>query len=247
MEVENASTLFVLVFDCIMLLVGLVLNRSSHDTNNLEISRRDLISTTSKLGLVTTITFVRPKSAQAKCTNIDTCREIGEIRDEEIQKETPIVRLGQGLQYKVVNPGVGTETVPDIGTGAKVSIAYSISQGIGRYMYSRGFGYNKLDLGNGQVVPDIGSVDSFVVTLGGKDVPIGIQKALVGMKRGEKRVIECPASLGFETSNWNPQPTTFSGRQQIKDYQARLFGRGDTQPPFPAETIWTVEVLRIYQ
>ena len=95
------------------------------------------------------------------------------------------------------------------------------------------------------LVQDIGSLDSLLVTMGGKDVPIGIQKAMVGMKRGEKRRIVCPPSLGFETSDWNPKPTTFRGRQQIIDYQNRLNGRGDSQPPFPAPTIWDVEVIRI--
>ena len=113
-------------------------------------------------------------------------------------------------------------------------------------MYSRGMGYNKINLGNGQLVPDIGSLDALSFTMGNKDIlPIGIQQAMVGMKRGEKRRIVCPPSVGFDTSNWNPQPTTYRGRQQIIDYQSRLKGRGDSQPPFPAPTIWDVEVMQI--
>jgi len=197
------------------------------------------------LSTVSLSLFFGSQAAEAKCTDIESCREIGERKDQELMKANPVIRLGGGLQYKVLNPGVGTDLVPEE-SGSRVSIAYTISQGTGSYMYSRGFGYNKVDVGNGQMVPDIGSIDSLLVTMGAKDVPVGIQRALVGMKKGEKRRVEVPPSVGFETSDWNPQPTTFRGKQQIKDYQGRLFGRGDTQPPFPAPTIWDVEVLRIY-
>eukprot|EP00527_Entomoneis_sp_CCMP2396_P004235 CAMPEP_0198138444 /NCGR_PEP_ID=MMETSP1443-20131203/1866_1 /TAXON_ID=186043 /ORGANISM="Entomoneis sp., Strain CCMP2396" /LENGTH=309 /DNA_ID=CAMNT_0043800231 /DNA_START=17 /DNA_END=943 /DNA_ORIENTATION=- len=190
------------------------------------------------------------KAAQAKCTDIDSCREIGERKEQEYLAANPIVRLGSGLQYKVLNTGVGPETVPDVAAaaaGRKVAIAYTISQANGSYMYSRGFGYNKVDiLGNGQLAQDTSSVDSLLITLGSKEVPVGIQRAIGGMQRGEKRRIECPPSLGFETSDWNPQPADFRGRQQIKDYQGKLFGRGDTQPPFPSPTVWDVEIVKIY-
>ncbi|KAL7566960.1 hypothetical protein ACA910_019892 [Epithemia clementina (nom. ined.)] len=106
-------------------------------------------------------------------------------------------------------------------------------------------GFNKIDIGTGEKVQDIASLDSLTVTMGGKDIPIGIQQAMIGMKRGEKRRIVCPPAVGFETSDWNPQPTTFRGRRQIIDYQSRLQGRGDSQPPFLAPTIWDVEVVQI--
>ena len=218
--------------------------RQFTSTNDPSLSRRDFQA--SFLAGSLALPLLTAGTAEAKCTDIESCREIGEKRDQELQKANPIVRLGGGLQYKVLNPGVGSEAVPEVATGAKVSIAYTISQANGSYMYSRGFGYNKIDIGNGQMVQDIGSIDSLLVTLGTSDIPVGIQRALVGMRRGEKRRIECPPSVGFETSDWNPRPTSFRGKQQIKDYQSKLFGRGDTQPAFPAPTIWDVEVLKIY-
>ena len=72
-----------------------------------------------------------------------------------------------------------------------------------------------------------------------------MRTAMIGMKRGERRRISCPPAVAFEPSDWNPQPTTFRGRQQIKDYKSTLYGRGDTQPAFPAATIWEVEVVSI--
>ena len=41
---------------------------------------------------------------------------------------------------------------------------------------------------------------------GAKDVPVGIQAAMVGMKKGEKRRVELPSAVGFETSDWAPAP-----------------------------------------
>ena len=86
-------------------------------------------------------------AAEAKCTDIDSCREIGERKEEEFVKANPVTRLPGGVQFRVLAPGLGAETVGDSG---KVSIAYSIVQANGSYMYSRGMGYNKIDLGNGQ-------------------------------------------------------------------------------------------------
>lgn len=183
-----------------------------------------------------------PLPSYAKCTDIDSCREIGERKDAEDLAANPIVRLGDGLQYKVLRPGLGNQE--RITERSKVKIIYSISQANGSYMYSRGFGYNKIDAGDGTKVSDLG-LDYLALQMGSKDIPVGVQKAMVGMKRGERRRIGCPAELGFETSDWNPQPTTFRGKQQIKDYQNVLYGRGSTQPPFPLGTIWDVEVLSI--
>lgn len=202
------------------------------------LERRDFLWVVSATLLVAV-----PVPANAKCTDIDSCREIGEQKDAADLAANPIVRLGGGLQYKVLTPGFGEQSVTE---NAKVNMIYSINQANGSYMYSRGFGYNKIDAGNGEKVSDLG-LDSLTLDMGSSnEVPVGIQKAMVGMKRGERRRISCPAALGFETSDWNPKPTTFRGRQQIKDYQSTLKGRGSTQPPFAAPTIWDVEIVSIH-
>jgi hypothetical protein len=210
----------------------------------LEHSRRCVLTT------LVSATLLVPLSSpsNAKCTDIESCREIGERKDAANLAANPITRLGSGLEYKVLTPGFGDDKVTET---SKIKLIYSISQANGSYMYSRGFGYNKIDIGKQQQqqqqqqqVSDLG-LDSLSVQMGSKEIPIGIQKAAVGMKRGERRRIDCPAALGFETSDWNPQPTNFRGRQQIKDYQSTLRGRGSTQPPFAAHTIWDVEILSI--
>jgi hypothetical protein len=183
-------------------------------------------------------------AAAAKCRDLESCREIGEQKDLAKAAATPIVRLGGGLQYKVLTAGIGNDVVTQETNAVK--IAYSIAAGNGSYMYSRGFGFNQIDAGNGRQVSDLG-LDGLVVSIRGdqREVPVGIRQALVGMKRGERRRIQCPPSLGFETSDWKPVPTTYRGQRQIVDYKNRLYGRGTSQPPFPSPTIWDVEVLSL--
>jgi hypothetical protein len=214
------------------------LTKHSATQRPIALERRDFFTSA-----LISATLVVPLSSNARCTDIDSCREIGERKDATNLAANPITRLGGGLEYKVLTPGLGGERVTE---KSKIKLIYSISQANGSYMYSRGFGYNKIDLGDAgkKKVSDLG-LDSLSLQMGSKEVPIGIQRGVVGMTRGERRRINCPASLGFETSDWNPQPTDFRGRQQIKDYQSTLKGRGSTQPPFAAPTIWDVEVVSI--
>lgn len=214
---------------------------------NLDQARRNVLLTVGRTAISTTAVLVPPTPVNAavkeakRCTDIESCRELGEKRDQARLEENPIVRLGGGLQYKVLATGLGEDAVSKT---SRVNLIYSISQANGSYMYSQGFGYNKIDAGGGKLVSDVG-LDSLLVPMDSKNVvPLGIQQAIVGMKRGERRRIECPPSLGFETSDWNPQPTSFRGKQQIKDYQNKLFGRSGA-PPFAAPTIWDVEIVSI--
>eukprot|EP00977_Amphora_coffeiformis_P013108 scaffold3364_cov161-Amphora_coffeaeformis.AAC.3 len=210
-------------------------------------SRRSVLKTAVKSALVVSSSslFLNPQPVSAKskfsatCTDLESCREIGEQKDAANLAAYPIVRLGdQGLQYKVLAVGLGDETVTE--NTDSVKIAYSISQASGSYMYSQGFGFNKLDAGNGKQVADLG-LDGITVHMKNdraKEVPVGVKQAIVGMKRGEKRRIVVPPALGFETSDWNPKPSTFRGERQIISYQNVLTGRRGQLPPFPAPTIW---------
>jgi FKBP-type peptidyl-prolyl cis-trans isomerase len=181
-------------------------------------------------------------SYSRQCTDIESCREIGEQRVVKDMTENPVFRLANGVRYKQLKAGFGTSQVSESST---INMIYSISQASGAYMYSRGFGYEKIDVGNGQLEPDVAGLDSYLVTLGTGNLPKGVEQALVGMKKGERRRIEVPPGVGFETSNWKPEPTTRRGKAQIAGYQGILRGRGSSQPPFPAPTIWEVEVLSI--
>ena len=179
-----------------------------------------------------------------KCTDIESCREIGEQKVQQDLEDNPVIRLPNGVRYKKLKAGIGSSVVND---NDVVDIIYSISRANGAYMYSVGFGYNKAGgLGDGfattSTTTDAG-IESYRVKLGHNDLPAGVESALVGAKKGERRRIEVPPSVGFETSNWKPGPTTRRGKTQIADYQSQMKGRGTSQPPFFAPLIWEVEIL----
>lgn len=163
-------------------------------------SRRSFVVSTTSLLWTGGFWLSHPNPVSAKCKDVDSCREIGEQKEAANLAANPIVRLGNdGLQYKVLSTGLGNAQVSDDTTVVK--IAYSLSAR-SRYMYSQGMGYNKIDAyGNGQAVPDLG-LDGITIHLkdeNAMEVPVGIRQAIMGMKRGEKRRIEVPPSLGFET------------------------------------------------
>lgn len=207
--------------------------------SSVTITRKQAIqhSTFILTGLVAASTL--PKIAQAKCTDIESCREEGERKIEADLKNNPIIKLSNGVRYRVLQPSTSTAKVQE---GSTIDLIYSISTASGQYMYSKGFGYEKVEFGN-KLQSDLG-LDSMRVSIDKHQVPIGIEMALLGMGRGERRRVELPPGVGFETSNWSPEPTTRRGKTQIEQYKKKLTGFG-SQPPFPAETVWDIEVLGI--
>lgn len=187
-----------------------------------------------------TSAIVSPAPTKRKCTDIESCREIGDLKVEQKEFDNPTIRLKQGVRYKTLQVGTGNEVVQE---RSNLDLIFSVSTASGQYMYSRGFGFEKIDLGDGKMQKDSG-LDSLRVTLGKRDVPMGIESALVGMKKGERRRVELPPIVGFETSDWKPDPNTRRGKASITSYKRILEGFG-SQPAFPAETVWDIEVLRI--
>ena len=100
-----------------------------------------------------------------------------------------------------------------------------------------------------RLVGNVDAGDFLRVTLGKerRDVPAGIELALLGMQRGEKRRVELPPgdAVGFESSDWRPEPTSRRGKATIVGYKQILRGNGSSQPPFPALTVWDLELRRI--
>jgi FKBP-type peptidyl-prolyl cis-trans isomerase len=180
-----------------------------------------------------------------KCTDIESCREIGDEKLMEQLAANPITSLPSGVQYKVLQPPAVAEsssssrgaTVTD---GSTVDLIYSVT-GSGRYMFSQGFGYEDVYF-DGKTQKDLG-LDSLRIVVGKQQVPLGVEQALIGMKRGERRRVVVPPSVGFDTSRWKPEPTSRRGKAALAAYKQLVEGRGSTQPPFPAPTIWDVEVL----
>jgi FKBP-type peptidyl-prolyl cis-trans isomerase len=191
--------------------------------------------------VITTTTTPTFFPAQAKCTDLDSCREIGEGKIEKDLRDNPIFKLDSGVRYKILRPGTGIDTVQNDST---LDLAFSVSRIGAGYMFSQGFGYERINAGNGKMVSDAG-IDSIRIKMGEGNVPLGIEYALLGMKKGERRRVELPAEVGFKTSNWQPEPLTGRGKSSMMAYKRILEGYGATQPGFPAETIWDIEVLRI--
>ena len=186
------------------------------------------------------LSLILPQISEAKCTDIDSCREEGERKIEADLKLNPIMKLPSGVRYRVLQ----SSTLPGLKVqdGSSIELIYSISTASGQYMYSKGFGFEKVDFG-GKQQSDLG-LDSMRVVIGKQNVPLGIESALIGMGKGERRRVELPPGVGFETSNWEPHPTTRRGITQIEQYKRKLVGFG-SQPAFPAETVWDIEVLQI--
>jgi hypothetical protein len=180
-----------------------------------------------------------PKNSSAKCADIETCREIGDSKIARDLQENPRYKLDRGVTYKVLKPGVGSETVKDKDT---VDIIFSIA-GNERYMYSRGFGYEKINMG-GKMVSDLGT-DSYLVKLGRGMLPKGIEQTVQGMKRGERRRVVLPPAVGFATSNWKPEPQRPREKLALESYRRLLEGNRPNQPPSQMPTIWDIEVVSI--
>lgn len=88
---------------------------------------------------------VLESAANAKCTDIESCREVGERKVEEDLKLNPIVKLPSGTRYRVLRPPTvtssnsGGKVVTD---GSSVDLAFSISSGSGQYMYRQGISHS---------------------------------------------------------------------------------------------------------
>lgn len=63
---------------------------------------------------------------------------------------------------------------------------------------SKGLGLEKVEF-MGRKTRDR-DIDSLRVDLGKRNVPVGIEQVLVGMKKGEKRRVVLPPNVGFDTS-----------------------------------------------
>ena len=64
--------------------------------------------------------------------------------------------------------------------------------------------------------------ETFKLTLGDHQVPVAVELALQGAKKGCVRRVEMSPRLGFETSQWSPEPSTFEGKQRMEAYRQRL-------------------------
>jgi len=126
-----------------------------------------------------------------------------------------------------------TSDGPALGQGDAADIRFDVLSTSGNLLY----GVPSREPGEAQA----GVLDSYRIRLGSHDVPIGVELALEGAHKGDFRRIEVPPDLGFETSDWKPTPTGFSGRQRLENYRTRLKpGSG-----YAASILFQVEVMKV--
>lgn len=106
---------------------SLCLGKSNQESNSM--TRRDTLTS----ALVSAL-LVLPTPAVAKCTDIDSCREAGEAKDQQDLLSNPIHRLPNGVEYKVLDHGSPSSS-QTVSPNSSVDIAFSVSQANGRYMY----------------------------------------------------------------------------------------------------------------
>jgi FKBP-type peptidyl-prolyl cis-trans isomerase len=174
-----------------------------------------------------------PGQAVAKCSDIESCREEGDKRIAQQEADAgPKVNLGNGVRYREPRRGTGDL---ELKAGDVAEITFQVTTTGGNYMYSLG---RSVEPGQ----KDLG--ETLRIVLGRHDVPIAVEMAIEGMKKGGIRKVEMPPKLGFSTSNGQPAPTTFSGKKKMERYEALLTGNG-LQPGYEAELIFEVELVKI--
>mmetsp|Transcript_17901 Transcript_17901/g.28971 ORF Transcript_17901/g.28971 Transcript_17901/m.28971 type:complete len:171 (-) Transcript_17901:993-1505(-) len=107
------------------------------------LSRKSLLDKTKRSAAALaflTEAFALPAPAHAKCTDIESCREEGERKVEAELKRNPIVRLSDGVRYRVLRPPASPSSSEKVAEGSSIDLIYSITTASGQYMYSRGFG-----------------------------------------------------------------------------------------------------------
>ena len=182
-----------------------------------------------------------PGRTKAKCRDIESCQAEGERRAAEadakagpVRNVGPIGANGLGrVRYRALRE---TDDGPPLRQGDAADIRYDVLSTSGNLMY----GVPSREPGEAAA----GVLDSYRMVLGNRDVPIGVELALEGAHKGDLRRIELPPDLGFETSQWKPAPTGFSGRQRLENYRLRLNGNG-LQPGYSASVLFQVEVMRV--
>eukprot|EP00978_Attheya_sp_CCMP212_P029278 scaffold103504_cov55-Attheya_sp.AAC.1 len=184
-------------------------------------------------------------AATRKCSDIESCREIGDRKIAEDMVLNPMIKLANGVRYKVMKPPLVKKSDKDqsasaVKMGSLVDVIYSVSLPGAGYLNSKGMGFEKISSGQN----DLG-LDSLRVVVGKRDVPQGIEEALIGMQRGERRRVELPPAVGFETSDWRPSPENKQAENRLLGYRRILEGNGPSQPPFAAVTVWDIEVLKV--
>ena len=180
-----------------------------------------------------------PGRTKPKCKDIESCLQEGERRAAEadaaagpVRNVGPTGANGVGrIRYRSMKE---TTDGPALRKGDSADIRFDVLSTSGNLMY----GIPSRDPADKS---SLGLLDEYRIVLGSRDVPLGVEYALEGAHKGDFRRIEVPPDLGFVTSDWKPAPSSFSGRQRLESYRARL------QPSsgYAASFLFQVEVMRV--
>ena len=235
----------------------------AHSFNRRALFAKSSSSSTAFLSTIATISLVgSPLPAHAKCTDIESCREVGERKVEEDLKLNPIVRLDGGLRYRVLRPPTVSSASAAVTDGSSIDLIYSISSGSGQYMYSKGFGFEKVEFG-GKQESDLG-LDSLRGYSCGDRIGIdgheegrtkeggvasgsGFRNIRVEARTNDEErncVSSTHTLISFFCSNIVLTQLFLLLSSQMQQYRKKLSGF-ESQPPFPAKTVWDIEVLGI--
>ena len=186
-------------------------------------------------GAVLALVGTRPAHASKRpaCGDIETCREAGELKDSEKEAKYPTVRLGDGVSYKETTKGAGSAIIE---AGDVLEITYALYTGSGNYMYS----LPSKEPG----ARDGGETYRVKVGKSPPDIPPAVERALLGAKLGCTRLIEVVPRLGFASSEWQPLPSGFAGKQRMERYRTLLTGNG-LQPGYNAVLLFEATVQNI--
>uniref|UniRef100_A0A0G4FUF7 peptidylprolyl isomerase n=1 Tax=Chromera velia CCMP2878 TaxID=1169474 RepID=A0A0G4FUF7_9ALVE len=180
--------------------------------------RRQVTSSVSSLSLLASavaaapLLLLKPGDALAlsklKATNIEEARRIGEAKIEEEERQKGPIRRINGI--KVREPKVGTGAECESGDLCK--IRYQVYKGNGDYMFSLGYGREfKED-----------QTELYAFKYQDDDdqkIPLGVERAMQGMRVGGQRKILIPPDQGFETSSDRPEPDTYSGKRKLEAHR----------------------------
>lgn len=143
----------------------------------------------------------------------------------------PTVKLADGVRYRELERGVGAQ----LAMGDSADIRFQVLQSANGYFV---YGIPNREPGTQDLS------QTYRVTLGSLDVPLGVEEAMVGASKGTRRRVQLPPQQGFETSGWRPEPPSYAGKQRMKRFQGLLTGSG-SQPGYDAQILFEFEVVRI--
>jgi len=137
------------------------------------------------------------KRERRKCSSIDECEEIGELREAEaFESQLPFETTKDGVRYRDTVPGAGAA----VGKGDIVSIKYRVMR-LGKRSSDNlsGEASPVFSLGYGE--DDDSTDDVLTSKIGAGELIAALDSALVGLRPGGKRRLFVPPEKGWKKVN----------------------------------------------